>query len=440
MRTRSRRRLFLEALEDRQVLSLLFVSPTGSDTAAGTITAPFKTIQRAVNVAQAGDTIDLRGGTYSNQIAIVSKPNITIQSYPGERASIVNPTTSTSLGNDIWFTATGGSVINLNITGGYSYGVKFDAGNGLVSCCKITGSGYYGVKVVPDADHVTIRDTEIAFTGKQTPGGAIDDVNGDYLTIQDCYLHDVPNEAITDKGGVIGSVIERNRIVNCGTQGILVGQISGAQYMDPVQNPQYYENIDATVRNNIIIGTKYAGIWISAALDPHIYNNTLINTAQIGQGSIFVTSASHSTSQGTLLTQTTNAEVVNNIITRSTASNLPMVFLTRTSTTGTLTFDHNDYYNAGSTPQFWDERDVSQAFYGTFSAWKARLGQEAGSFVANPLLTADGHLQAGSPDIGTGRTLTAVTDDIDRQTRTVPYSIGADQYVAPSPPPVTPFS
>ena len=42
-----------------------YVSPTGSDSAAGSQSAPFATVQKANNSAAAGDTIWMRGGTYS---------------------------------------------------------------------------------------------------------------------------------------------------------------------------------------------------------------------------------------------------------------------------------------------------------------------------------------------------------------------------------------
>lgn len=42
-----------------------YVAPTGSDSAAGTLAAPYKSIQVAVDKAVAGDSILLRGGTYS---------------------------------------------------------------------------------------------------------------------------------------------------------------------------------------------------------------------------------------------------------------------------------------------------------------------------------------------------------------------------------------
>jgi hypothetical protein len=43
----------------------IYVSPTGSDSGTGSITAPLKSIQSAVNLATAGSTIYLRAGTYA---------------------------------------------------------------------------------------------------------------------------------------------------------------------------------------------------------------------------------------------------------------------------------------------------------------------------------------------------------------------------------------
>src|SRR6185312_7926843 len=41
-----------------------YVSPTGSDANAGTMDAPFATLQKGVTAAAAGDTVWIRGGTY----------------------------------------------------------------------------------------------------------------------------------------------------------------------------------------------------------------------------------------------------------------------------------------------------------------------------------------------------------------------------------------
>ena len=68
-----------------------YVAPTGSDSAAGTMAAPFATLQKANDTAAAGDTILLRAGTYNctTQITLsksgTSDANRTkIWAYPGE--------------------------------------------------------------------------------------------------------------------------------------------------------------------------------------------------------------------------------------------------------------------------------------------------------------------------------------------------------------------
>ncbi len=45
----------------------IYVAPDGDDNAAGTATAPFKTIKQATDIAVKGDTIYLRGGVYYNE-------------------------------------------------------------------------------------------------------------------------------------------------------------------------------------------------------------------------------------------------------------------------------------------------------------------------------------------------------------------------------------
>ena len=74
-----------------------YVSPTGSDAAAGTITAPFATLQKGADVAVAGDTVWLRGGTYKMTATLGGSSGISISksgtsdtnrikfwAYPGE--------------------------------------------------------------------------------------------------------------------------------------------------------------------------------------------------------------------------------------------------------------------------------------------------------------------------------------------------------------------
>lgn len=67
----------------------IFVSPSG--TGSGSQTAPYGSIQSAVNAAVAGDTIFLRAGTYkpTTNIQITKSGTrtspITLRSYPNEK-------------------------------------------------------------------------------------------------------------------------------------------------------------------------------------------------------------------------------------------------------------------------------------------------------------------------------------------------------------------
>lgn len=95
-----RRRLFIAAA--RRLLPLLvlaipmaraatyFVAPNGSDGASGTsVDAAFKTIQKAVNAAAAGDTVLIRAGTYREEVELKSGGGapgsyVTVKNYQGE--------------------------------------------------------------------------------------------------------------------------------------------------------------------------------------------------------------------------------------------------------------------------------------------------------------------------------------------------------------------
>jgi parallel beta-helix repeat protein len=60
-----------------------FVAPNGKDTAAGTRSAPWRTLGHAVSQVSAGAVIVLRKGIYHESLEVTRK-HLTIQSYPGE--------------------------------------------------------------------------------------------------------------------------------------------------------------------------------------------------------------------------------------------------------------------------------------------------------------------------------------------------------------------
>lgn len=77
------------------LLSKIYVSPTGKDSYSGTISRPFKTLQKAVDhLKDKGGQILMRGGVYSPQAPTwitsgrENSPTLSISSYPGENAII----------------------------------------------------------------------------------------------------------------------------------------------------------------------------------------------------------------------------------------------------------------------------------------------------------------------------------------------------------------
>ncbi len=94
-----RDRLVLEVLEARMLLSTYYASTTGSDSADGSAGTPFATPRPFLSIAQPGDTLYIRQGTYigaagtgwsRQHTTMAGTPDapITIAGYPGENVQI----------------------------------------------------------------------------------------------------------------------------------------------------------------------------------------------------------------------------------------------------------------------------------------------------------------------------------------------------------------
>ena len=81
-----------EALEPRELLSAYYVSTGGSNANPGSLSLPFRTIQKAASVAKAGDVVYVRAGTYRETVkparsGTASAP-ITFQPYKSEVVTV----------------------------------------------------------------------------------------------------------------------------------------------------------------------------------------------------------------------------------------------------------------------------------------------------------------------------------------------------------------
>lgn len=435
----------------------LYVAKNGNDaTGDGTEGNPYLTIGHVLdNVAEAGDTIILRAGEYAEEVR-VRLPNLTIRSHSGEVAIISQPITID--GNNpllpVMFDvdADGGKLQRVEVKGGF-YGVmlqtKWDWGdpsdtmgaqNITIEDSVIHDTGRDCIKVTPQCDGVTIRRTEIYNSGVGYPSGTppddknaegIDVVNADNVLVQDCYLHDTATTGVYLKGGSIGGVIERTRVLRAGSLGIVLGFDTSPEFFDLVANPDYYENIDGIVRNCIVEDTRYAGIAIYAAKNAKILNNTIVNTAQLAHAPIYfgITFQDYDAAAGR--PANLNPIIVNNLVSQPAASTCVAIRHSDElggldGLSGAATMDNNLYYTASGACTFDDGRagGVDGVALG---AWAAHIAGEASSISGDPKLTSDRHLGDGSAAIDKGQTRAEVSFDIDRAARSGVNDIGADE-------------
>ncbi|MCL1969982.1 MAG: right-handed parallel beta-helix repeat-containing protein [Candidatus Bathyarchaeota archaeon] len=403
----------------------IYVSPSGNDASAtGSIDAPFKSINVALDVVQPDDTIILRGGTYREGINVrIRVPNVTIKSMSGEWA-VIDLTTYNSGHNEdsaVYFDvdSSGGKLQNVEVKGGW-YAVCLEtrwdwgdpngragASNIIIEDCILHDSQYDVVKVKPNCDNVVIRYNEIynsgqAFAGKPLNGEdnaeGIDNVNGDNMKVQNNYIHDICANAIYAKGGATDALIENNRVERAYGGGILIGFDTSPEFFDTKVNPEYYENIRGIVRNNLLINIGWEGIGLYGSKDAQVYNNVLINVANGGQyhSAIYFGLTYQDWESYAKRPANVNPNIHHNIISQPNGIVRPMIEIRYANELGGLsalsrnpTMSNNCYYIAGKSAVFVDNRPDSTLENAGLAAWKSHINGDSGSIEADPALNAD---------------------------------------------------
>ena len=415
----------------------IYVSPDGNDsTATGSIGSPYKSINAALESAEPGDTLILRGGTYCEGVNVrIRVPNITIKSAKNEWAVIDLTSYDSGAEEDsgVYFDvdSSGGTLRNVEVIGGF-YSVcletKWDWGDPTdragasditIENCILHDSRYDTVKIKPNCNNVIIRYNEIfnsgqAFTGN-TPNGednaeGIDNVNGDNMVVQNNYIHDICSNAIYAKGGASGVLIENNRIERANGGGVLIGFDTSPEFFDTDTNPRYYENINGIVRNNLIVNTGWEGIGLYASKDAEVYNNTLVNVANGGQyhSAIYFGLSYQDWEAYAGRPANVNPSIHHNIVCQPSGIVLPMIEI-RYSTEldglsaleGNLTMHDNCYFIDSKAATFSDYRPGSILENGGLAEWQFHIGGDTGSLEVNPSLNAD-YLPTNSECTGMG--------------------------------------
>ena len=403
----------------------IYVSPDGNDsTATGSIDSPFRSINTALAAAEAGDTLVLRGGTYREGINVrIRIPNITIKSAQDEWAVIDLTTYDAGADEDsgVYFDvdSSGGTLRNVEVMGGF-YSVctetRWDWGDPAnrtgasditIEDCILHDSRYDTVKVKPNCNNIVIRYNEIYNSGQAFAGNipngednaeGIDNVNGSYMVVQNNYIHDICSNAIYAKGGAIGVLIENNRIERAYGAGIMIGFDTSPEYFDTRINPEYYENISCTVRNNLIIDIGWEGIGLYASKDAEVYNNTLVNVVSGGQyhSAIYFGLSYQDWEPYAGRPANINPVIHHNIVCQPSSVVRPMIEIRYSQELGGLsalegnpTMNDNCYYIVDQTATYIDNRPDSNLENGNLAQWQSHLNGDRGSLEVDPDLDTD---------------------------------------------------
>jgi len=408
----------------------IYVSTEGSDAVAtGAIDAPFYSINTALAAAQPGDTIILRGGTYREGANVrVRFPNITIRSAHGEWAVIdltaCHPGAEEDSGVYFDVDASGGKLQCVEVMGGF-YAVCMEtkwnrggdddwvaASNIIIEDCILHDSKYDVVKVKPNCDNITIRYNEIYNSGRaevdnpywlygEANAEGIDNVNGNNMVVQNNYIHDIGGNGIYAKGGATDALIENNVIERIYGAGIMVGFDTSPEYFDTNVNPEYYENIQGIVRNNLILNTGWEGIGLYGSKDAQIYNNTLVhvNTGPGQYHSAIYFGLTYQDWEG-YANRPANIQpnIHHNIVVQPSDTVCPMIEIRfddndqlgpLSALAGNPLMSNNCYYIAGKSASFIDYRPGSTLENAGLSAWQSHISGDSGSIEADPAFDAD---------------------------------------------------
>lgn len=408
---------------------IIHASPQGNDNNPGSLAQPVATPQRALEMASAGDTIYFRAGRYTlKRFLWVGTPNLTISSYPGEKAALEGGITEDQNNPICIFIIVANNVTlaDLEIQGAAYYGVKVDLDsnkttNGVtIRRCYIHHTGRDGIKTF-NADNLLIEDCEIAFSGARDGSNAegIDSIASVGVTIRGCYIHDIPTNGLYLKGGARDGVVERNRIERTGHAGLLLGQDTDFEYM---RDGSKFEAINCVARNNIIANAGAAGIGTYSGSNIRFENNTAYDVARQYQAGIWIVFNSREVPSEKI-------SFKNNIVV--VLGERPMLFMR--DMVDQVVCDANIYYNARNVYQFKRELTLGRELLNiwNFADWKRSMGADARSVTADPLLNANDlyRPRASSPAIDRGEALAEVKTDYAGNPRPQGkgYDIGAHE-------------
>jgi hypothetical protein len=300
-------------------MTTYYISTVGNDSWDGTTpayvsgtTGPWATFGHADGAVSAGDTVEVRGGTYVEELDLYSdgtaENRITYDNYGSEEV-IIDGEKTLPTGSYYYFlvevhgdyttiqdmTVKRSHGAGLAINGNYSYAVNIDVydmeecgicGNGnyvLLDGCTSTdtGKGFdwpdypsYGAGIVVQGDHDTIQNC----TSWENRGEGINCYTSTNATIQDCISYN--NQAVNlYLDSAVGATARRNIIYQTKSEYLTNGILIGGE-VDQPSNYSIYNNFVLGCKTNIEVDSN-----VTSLTSVSICYNTIVNsTGPTGEG------------------------------------------------------------------------------------------------------------------------------------------------------------
>lgn len=397
-----------------------YVATNGSDSNPGTISKPFRTIQKGVNSTNTGDTTYVRGGTYHEAITITnsgtSSSPITLSGYPGEKPIIdgqyilpsnkngpCDPVSGNCRSWDPLVSIEGNFIIfdNFEIKRSTGRGVRIWPNNNNVVSNSSIHNVWGSAILAQESDNNSIENNKVWLAASfapyprsastlDWPGGIalqrtnnITVVGNEVFNVWGEGIIPMNSKNITIKNNIVynnfavniylatveGVTIQRNLVYNTNSEPFLRGgNPSGGIVFATESQDAGAHSSNQTVINNIVVGHSQNIAWwgegvYGALINTLIANNTLINATVNRETAtnLFIDStAAHN-----------NVWIINNVIVQNTPGNIANV-----PNNSAFSFSNN----------LWSKTPEADA-------------QGSGDIIANPkLVNANATLSPGNVD------------------------------------------